>query len=80
MQYVTVRVVDSSGSPRRDVRVALHVSQFAASGMEPESYTNSAGEAEFKLNVDSGATVTIYADGQEKVSNSSIRSEFRITI
>lgn len=80
MRYVTVRVVDSSGKPQHNACVGIYVSQFAASGMKEDSYTDSNGEAEFRLDIDTYAKIGIYVNGNEKVSNSEVRSEFKITI
>jgi hypothetical protein len=80
MRYVSVRVMESNGRPARDARVSIHVSQFLASGSVPDQNTNSEGLTEFELDVDSGADITIYVNGQEKVSRSSIRSDYKVTI
>ena len=78
MRYVSVRVVDSGGRPQRDVRVGIEVHQFLASGVKTE-YTNSDGVAQFSLDVDDGAEITVYANGNEKVRRGSIRSEYTVT-
>ena len=78
MRYVSVRVVDSSGRPQRDTRVGIEVHQFAAGGVKTE-YTNSDGLAEFELDVDEGAEITVYVNGSEKVRRGSIRSEYKVS-
>ena len=79
MKYVKVRVVNSNGSPQSGSRVAIHVSQFAASGSVPEKYTDSSGEASFSLDIDNSAEITVYVEGKEKVEKGPIRSEYTIT-
>jgi hypothetical protein len=79
MRYVSVRIVDSSGRPQRDIRVGIGVSQFAASGVET-GYTNGDGMAQFQLNVDEFAQINVYVNGQEKVRTGTIKSEYVITI
>ena len=80
MRYVSVRVVNSSGQPSHGTRVALDVHQAFASGMKAE-YTNSEGGlAEFTLDVDDGAEITVYAEGNEKVKRGSIRSSYTVTV
>ncbi len=80
MQYMTVRVVDGSGRPQHNAKVSVYISQTLASGMKDPEYTNSDGEAEFRLDVDTGAQITIYVNGNEKISNTSVKSEFKVTI
>jgi len=58
MKYVTVRVANSDGSPARDARVGIDVHQFAAGGTET-GYTNGDGQANFQLNIDDSAEITI---------------------
>lgn len=78
MKYVSVRVVDSGGRPLRDSRVGIEVHQFLAGGMKSE-HTNSDGLCEFQLDVDKGAEITIYVDGNLKVSRGSIKSDYKVT-
>lgn len=76
---VTVTVRNSSGNPQRDVRVAIEIHQFLAGGMKTE-YTDSNGEADFSLDIDEHAEITIYVNGNEKVSRGSVESEYYVTI
>ncbi len=78
MRYVSVRVVGSDGRPVRDARVGIEVHQFLAGGVKTE-YTDSEGLAEFQLDVDEGAEITIYVNGNQKMQRGSIRSEYKIT-
>jgi len=78
MRYVTVRVVDSGGRPRSGVRVALYVYQFAASGMKDPQWTDSNGEADFTLDIDEGAEISVYVDGQERVGRGRVRAEYKV--
>lgn len=61
--YMTVRVVDSSGKPRKRARIALYVHEFLAGGFKPDQYTDDEGQVEFKL--DGHAPFTLYVDGKE---------------
>ena len=79
MRYVSVRAVDSSGRPVRDVRIALEVHQFLAGGMKAE-HTNSDGVAEFTLDVDTFAEITVYANGNPKVGRGSIQAQYTLVV
>jgi len=79
MKYVKIKVVNSNGSPQSGSRVAIHVSQFAASGSVPEKYTDSNGEVNFSLDIDNSAEITVYVEGKEKVRQGSVCSEYFIT-
>ena len=78
MRYVSVRVVDSGGRPKRDARVAIEVHQFLAGGVVGEN-TDSDGIAQFRLDVDEGAEITIMVDGNVKVQRGSIRADYTVT-
>ena len=78
MRYVSVRVVDSGGRPKRDSRVAIEVHQFLAGGIVGKQ-TNSDGMAQFRLNVDEGAEITIMVDGNVRVQRGSIRADYSVT-
>lgn len=80
MIYTMVRIVDSGGRPQSGIKVSIFVSQFLASGFRPEQYTNTDGEAEFSLDIDNGAELTIYANGQEKISKGPVRADYRVII
>ena len=60
---MTVRVVDSSGRPKKGARVGVYIHRFLASGFKPNVHTDGNGEAVFTLDDDS--RVTLYVDGQE---------------
>ena len=79
MRYGRVRVVNSSGSPQSNVRVAIEVHQFAAGGVKTE-YTDSNGEAKFELDIDQFAEITVYAGGNEKVRRGSVRAEYTVAV
>lgn len=79
MRYVAVRVVNSSGSPVADARVGLEVHQFLAGGVKTE-YTNRDGLAEFELDVDTFAEITVYVNGDEKVRRGSIQAKYTVAI
>ncbi len=78
MQNVLVRVYSSSGRPVSGARVNVYVYQFLAYGYVPEQYTDSDGEAEFDLDVDNGAEISISVDGSERVGRGRIRGSYRI--
>lgn len=78
-RYITIRVVNSSGKPEYYARVNLYIYQFAASGSH-EKYTNHDGVAEFDLDIDEGAEVSVSVNGNEKVRRGSIRTPYTVTI
>ena len=78
MRYVSVRVVDSGGRPKRASRVALEVHQFLAGGVKSDD-TDSDGLAQFSLDVDDGAEVTVMVDGNVKVPRGPIKAQYLIT-
>ena len=80
MKYVTVRVIDSSGRPQSDVRVSLFVYQTLASGMKTPQYTNSKGEANFDLDIDQFAEISVYVKGEERIPRGSVEAEYRIIV
>ncbi len=80
MKYTTVRVINSSGSPRSNARVAVYVHQFAAEGMKDAEYTNSDGEVSISLDIDEYAEISIYVDGSEKVKRSKVRAEYHVVV
>jgi hypothetical protein len=62
-RYLTVRVVDSGGRPKKGARVGLYVHRTLASGFKPNVYTDAEGKVEFALDDDS--PITLYVDGRE---------------
>ena len=80
MKYVTVRVVNSSGSPVSNAKVSVYVHQFLAEGMKNPEYTNSDGEAEITLDIDDGAQISIYVNGSERVGRGNVRATYTIPI
>jgi len=78
VRYVAVRVVDSGGHPKRDARVAIEVHQFLAGGVKSDN-TDSDGLAQFSLDVDDGAEVTVMVDGNVKVPRGPIKAQYLIT-
>lgn len=78
MQSVLVRLCDSGGRPLRDAKVGIEVHQFLAGGFKPNEYTNSDGEAEFDLDVDEGAEITVYVNGTDVVRRGRIQGSYRI--
>lgn len=48
--------------------------------MKGPEYTNSDGEANFSLDIDDGAEITVYVNGNAKVGRGSVRSEYKITV
>ena len=80
MASIMVRVVGSDGRPRSSERVSVYVYQFGASGMKEAVYTDSDGEADFDLDIDTHGEISIYVNGNEKVGRGSVKSEYRITI
>lgn len=62
-RYVTLRVVDSGGRPKKGAKVGCYIHRFMASGFKPNQYTDSEGEVEFTLDDDS--RITLYVDGRE---------------
>ncbi len=79
MKNVLVRVYDGGGKPAHNARVSLWVYQFAASGSK-EKYTNSDGEAEFDLDIDEGAEISISVNSSEKISRGSVKGSYRVQL
>ncbi len=80
MKYTTITVVDSGGRPQSNARVSLEIHQFAAGGMKGPEYTGSDGKADFALDIDDGAEITVYVNGKEEVRRDKVRSQYQITI
>ncbi len=80
MKYISVRVVDSSGRPKKNVRVIISANQFLAAGGFPPVYTNSDGLARFDLNIDDSAKIEISVGYKQVVGLSKPKSEYFITI
>ncbi len=79
MRYVSIRVVDSGGRPKRDVRVALEIHQFLAGGVKAQN-TDSNGLANFSLDVDDGAEVTVMVNGEVRLQRGAIKAEYLIVL
>lgn len=79
MRYISVRVVDSGGRPKRASRVALEVHQFLAGGVKSE-ITDNDGLAQFAIDVDDGAEVTIMVNGNVEFSRGPIKAQYLVTI
>jgi hypothetical protein len=77
---VLVRVFESDGRPARDARVNIWVYQFAAGGFAGEQYTNSSGEAEFDLDIDDGAEIEVYVNGESKTHRMSVQGSVRVQL
>ncbi len=80
MKHTTILVVDGGGRPQSNARVALEIHQFAAGGMKGPEMTGSDGRADFSLDIDDGAQITVYVDGKEKVGRGRVRSEYKVTV
>lgn len=76
MKHVKVTVVDSGGSPKSDIKVSIYVHQFAAQGMTEPQYTDRDGEANFKLNIDEYAEISVYVKGDEAIKRGSVKAEY----
>ena len=79
MRNVLVRVFKSDGRPAERERVSIWVYQFAASGGK-EQYTNSNGEAEFNLDMDSGAEISVSVNSKEYFSRGSVKGSYRVQL
>lgn len=77
MRNVLVRVFDSGGRPVSNARIGIGTFGID-SGVLPNKYTNSNGEAEFDL--DEWGDINIYVNGDEKVSRGPIQGSYRIQI
>ena len=80
MRHVTVLVVDASGRPRPNTRVSIYVIQSFASGMKGPQYTDSSGEAEFRLDIDETAQISVYVDGNEHVQAGSVKAAYKVIL
>ncbi|HET6382530.1 MAG TPA: hypothetical protein VFJ58_03990 [Armatimonadota bacterium] len=79
LRCISVRAVDSAGRPVRDTPITLEIHQFAAGGMKAE-FTDSEGLAQFELDLDRFAEITIYANGNPKVRRGKIKTEYTVTV
>ncbi|WP_395095199.1 hypothetical protein [Armatimonas sp.] len=79
MRNVLVRVYNGDGTSAKGVRVSLWIYQFLASGSK-EGYTNSDGEVEFDLDIDSGAEISISVEGTEYIRRGAVRGSYRIQL
>ena len=79
MRNVLVRVFDGNGRPAQKERVSIWVYQFLAGGVK-EQQTDSNGEAEFNLDIDSGAEISISVNSKECVSRGSVKGSYRIQL
>lgn len=80
MKYTTVRVVDSGGRPQSGAKVSIYIHQFAAEGMKGPQYTNPDGKADFSLDIDDSAQISVYVNGTEKSGRGSVQSEYTFTV
>ena len=80
MRSIEVRVVNSDGRPAQGEKVSVWVYQFAASGAVEPKYTNSDGVAEFDLDIDDSAEISISVDGYEKIGRGSVRGSYRVQL
>ena len=79
MRNVLVRVFKSDGRPAERERVSVWVYQFAAGGVK-EQQTNSNGEAEFNLDIDDGAEISVSVNSQEYFSRGSVKGSYRVQL
>jgi hypothetical protein len=80
MKHITVKAAYSDGNAASGVRVALEVHQFIAGGMTGAEYTDRNGEAHFSLDIDSGAEISVYANGDLKAGRGSAKSVYYVTV
>jgi hypothetical protein len=76
VHYITVRVVGLDGRPKPRARVIIDLDSFFG-GQSAVAYTNNHGEAEIEL--EAGAPIIIYVDGQVVKRNQQTRSHFTVT-
>ena len=79
MRNVSVRAADSAGRPQSNIRVSIEVHQAFGGGVKT-AYTNSDGLAEFQLDVDQFAEITVYANDSKKVERGSIKAEYKVVV
>ncbi len=60
--------------------MSVWVYQFLASGSVGEKYTDSNGEVEFDLDLDSGAEISISVNGTERSPRAAPRGEYRFGV
>lgn len=78
MRYVTVRVVDSGGRGQSNAKVSIWVGGIAGGFLSPE-YTDSDGEANFKID-DSYTEIAVSVNDHERVSTGKVRADYKIVI
>lgn len=79
MRNVVVQVFDGSGRPAQNERVSIWVYQFLAGGVK-EQQTDSNGEAEFNLDIDSGAEISVNVNSKEYVKRGSVKDGYRVQL
>lgn len=79
MRNILVRVFNYEGKPVQSARVTINVYQFLAGGQK-EQYTNSNGEAEFSMDIDDGAEISIGVNGNEKVGRGKVLGNYRLSL
>jgi len=65
LQYISVRVVDGSGTPCADEKVTIHLNTFTGGGF-PAQWTSREGVAEFAIDISPTDSITVYAKGQPR--------------
>jgi len=79
MRNVLIRVFKSDGRPAERERISIWVYQFAAGGVK-EQHTDSNGEAEFNLDIDSGAEISVSVNSKEYISRGSVKGSYRVQL
>lgn len=79
MRNVLVRIYDGSGKPAQRERVSIWVYQFLAGGVK-EQQTDSNGEAEFNLDIDDGAEISVSVNSKEYFRRGSVKGSYRVQL
>lgn len=80
VRSVLVCVYDSGGRPASGIPVTCFVYQMLANGQK-EAWTNDRGEAEFELDVDSGAEIALSINrAQREVKRGPIQGRYRVDL
>lgn len=66
------------GKPSHGARVSVQIHQFMAGGFTPDQNTDTEGIASFALDIDSGAEITVYVNGQPKTHRGSPHGQYQI--
>lgn len=79
METIVVRVIASNGNAVQNERVWVHIYDLRASGSKDQC-VDSDGKAEFTLDIESGAEISLSVRGTQFVSRAPARARYQIQL